>query len=100
MNLGDIVILLIFAVVIFQFWRMRAISEYAREFLAGYCKSRQLQLISVARVKTTLGMSRGKLDWKSTFVFEFSGNGEDAYQGTLDMIGTKVLDTTIPAYRV
>ena len=99
-NLADIVVLLIVAVVAFQFWRIRAIAEQAKAYLQVYCQRQQLQLISVARHKTRLGFNRGKLDWHTEFHFEFSGNGEDSYQGTLIMSGLSVLDTQLPAYRV
>lgn len=100
MNLFDLVLLLIIGMVAFQFWRIRAITEQANGYLHQYCEQRQLQLISVARVKTRLSVHRGKLDWYNRFVFEFSGNGEDAYQGELDMAGLRVVDTRLPAYRV
>ena len=99
-NLGDIVLLLIVAVIVFQFWRIRAIAEQAKAYLQVYCQRQQLQLISIARRKTRLTFHRGKLDWRTEFSFEFSGNGEDSYQGTLVMSGLSVLDTQLPAYRV
>ena len=99
-NLADIVLLLVIVVVAAQFWRIRAIAEQAKAYLQRYCEKNQLQLISVARHKTRLGIHRGKLDWRSEFYFEFSGNGEDSYQGVLVMSGLSVIDTQMPAYRI
>lgn len=100
MNLFDLVLMLALAAIIFQFWRIRAISEHARNYLYQYCQQRNLQLLSVARVQTRLSLYRGKIDWKNEFAFEFSGNGEDAYQGVLVMSGLSVLDTQLPAYKI
>ena len=99
-SLFDILLLCIIAVMMFQFWRIRAIAEHAKFYLSRYCEKNQLQLISVARQKTRLGFHRGKLDWHTQFQFEFSGNGEDSYQGTLFMTGLSIVDTQLPAYRV
>ncbi|MEH6711524.1 MAG: DUF3301 domain-containing protein [Paraglaciecola polaris] len=99
MNLFDLTLFLVILLVVFQFWRMRAITEKANLHLAQYCDQHGLQLISVARNKTRLGSYRGKLDWQSSFIFEFSGNGENSYQGTLSMAGQHVLEVETPAYR-
>lgn len=99
-NLSDIVVLLIVIVVGIQFWRIRAIAEAAKRYLSQYCEKQGLQLISVARSKTRLGMYRGKPDWHTQFHFEFSGNGEDSYLGTLSMAGLTVTATDMPAYRI
>ncbi|MDU0356090.1 DUF3301 domain-containing protein [Paraglaciecola aquimarina] len=100
MNLYDLILFIVILVVVASFWRLRAISESVKEYLDNYCEQRQLQLISVARNSTRIGSYRGKLDFQSSFVFEFSGNGEECYQGKVTMAGLTVLDTDIPAYRV
>lgn len=99
-NLADILFILVLVVVIAQFWRIRAISEAANSYLVNYCEKQSLQLISVARDKTRLGLVRGKPDWKTQFVFEFSGNGEDKYVGMLEMEGLRALTTVVPPYKV
>lgn len=99
-NLADILFILVLVVVMAQFWRIRAISEAANRYLANYCEKQGLQLISVARDKTRLGLVKGKPDWKTQFVFEFSGNGEDKYIGMLEMEGLRALSTVVPPYKV
>ncbi|BDX07627.1 DUF3301 domain-containing protein [Planctobacterium marinum] len=98
--LSDILFILVTVLVIAQFWRIRAISEAANRYLNLYCEKQGLQLISVARDKTRFGLVRGKPDWKTQFVFEFSGNGEDKYQGVLEMEGHRAVATTVPPYRM
>jgi hypothetical protein len=99
MSLFDLTVLLVILLIGVQFWRIRAITEKANQYLATYCETHQLQLISVARHKTRLGSYRGKLDWQSDFNFEFSGNGENSYQGELLMSGLVILKIDTPAYR-
>ncbi|WP_339722941.1 DUF3301 domain-containing protein [uncultured Paraglaciecola sp.] len=100
MNLYDLILLIGIFLLAAMFWRFRAISEALKTQLDAYCERQQLQLISVARVKTRIGSYKGKLDFLSDFVFEFSGNGEDSYQGQVQMVGLKVLNIDTPAYRV
>jgi hypothetical protein len=100
MNLYDLILLIGIFLMAAMFWRFRAISEALKTQLDLYCERQQLQLISMARVKTRLRSYRGKLDFHSDFVFEFSGNGEDSCQGQVKMIGLKVHSIDTPAYRV
>ncbi|MCC2618154.1 DUF3301 domain-containing protein [Aestuariibacter halophilus] len=98
--LSDVVVLLILALVIGQFWRIRAITEAANRYMRHYCEQHSLQFIALARHKTRLRVYQGRLTWYNEFLFDFSGNGEDASQGTLVMLGNKVLRTDLPAYRI
>lgn len=100
MTLADIWLLIAIGLVIFQFWRVRAITEAANVYASRYCEQQQLQLLSLARAKTRLKWLRGKLDWYTEFQFEFSGNGEDKYTGTLIMNGLRVTQTQVPPYRI
>lgn len=99
-TLTDVVVLLAAFVVIAQFWHIRAITETANRYLAKFCEERGLQLLSVARFKTRVAMHRGKPDWHTVFEFEFSGNGEDKYNGKLEMKGKQAVDVDMPAYRI
>ena len=99
-TLGDIFFILFLVVVFTQFWRIRAITEAANKYASYYCEKNNLQLISVARFKTRFGLVQGKPNWKADFAFEFSGNGEDKYQGVISMEGLKVKSADIPPYRV
>ena len=100
MNLFDLILLIGICLIAAMFWRFRAISESVKTQMDVYCERQQLQLISIARVKTRIGSYRGKLDFHTDFVFEFSGNGEDSNQGQVKMVGLKVQNIDTPAYRV
>ncbi|WP_438864198.1 DUF3301 domain-containing protein [Neptunicella sp.] len=99
-NLFDILLLLFICVIAVQFWRIRAITEKANQYMLQYCDKNNLQLISVSRRKTRLTLHRGKVDWYNEFDFEFSGNGEDSYRGELIMTGLAIKSTDLPAYRI
>lgn len=98
MNLLDIVILLVIIVVAFQFWRIRAITEFVNVYMSKYCEQMNLQLLTVARNKTGLTIHRGKLDWKTQFLFEFSSDGSNKYQGTVDLKGMQVGQIYLPPH--
>ncbi len=100
MNLFDLLLLIGIFLLAAMFWRFRAISEAVKLQLDAYCERQQLQLISVARVKIRLGSYKGKLDFHSEFVFEFSGNGEESCQGQVKVMGLKIQNIDTPAYRV
>ncbi|WP_102796598.1 DUF3301 domain-containing protein [Bowmanella denitrificans] len=100
MNLADLLLMMVILALAWQFWRVRAMSEKAYGYLQDYCNKQGLQLISLSRRKTRIRPFHGKLDWYCEFDFEFSGNGEDAYQGSLIMRGMQVTDTQLPPYRV
>ena len=98
MTLLEFTVWLCLAFVIFQFWRIRSISETADKYIKQYCDTHQLQLLSVARAKTSLTFKYQKPDWLSLYRFEFSGNGEDKYTGEITLVGHPVINTTLPPY--
>lgn len=100
MNLADVLLLVIIAAGGALFWRIRMISEAANRYLAQYCNTQQLQLISIARRRTRPMLYRGKLDWRSEFDFEFSSTGQDCYTGSLTMNGLTVVTTETPPHRI
>ncbi|QCZ94330.1 DUF3301 domain-containing protein [Salinimonas iocasae] len=100
MTLGELVLFFLLILTGLQFWRIRSISEQAYLQIGRYCETHHLQLLSVARKRTRLSFKYGKIDWLSSFAFEFSGNGEDRYTGHVDMIGKHVIRTQLPPYKV
>jgi len=100
MTLLELTLWLFLVSIGFQFWRIRSISEYANYYLRQYCQQHQLQLLSIARSKTRITLKYNKPDWHNIYEFEFSGNGEDRYTGVIELIGKKVIRTSLPPYRV
>lgn len=100
MNMYDLLLFLMIILIAILFWRFRAMAEVASVYLSQYCERQDLQLISVARHKTKIGSYKGKLDLQSHFRFEFSGDGENTYLGSLSMSGLNIIEVVTPAYKV
>ncbi|WP_296048796.1 DUF3301 domain-containing protein [uncultured Alteromonas sp.] len=100
MNLFDVLLLVLLCAGAAFFWRIRTISECANQYLQRYCEQQRLQLVSVARKSTRPMFFRGKLDWRSEFLFEFSSTGDDCYQGELVLNGLTVVKTETPPHRI
>lgn len=100
MTLLELTVWLLLAFVAFQFWRVRSISETADRYIKHYCDTHKLQLLNTARHKTRLTFKYRKPDWHSVYLFEFSANGEDRYEGEIELVGQTVVRTTLPPYRM
>ncbi|WP_100655896.1 DUF3301 domain-containing protein [Alteromonas flava] len=100
MNLYDLIILLVLVVIALQFWQIRAMTELANRYAASYCKQHGLQLVSVARDKTRIGVYRGRPVWRCWYAFEFSANRESLSQGWFLMQGKTVTNIDVPAYPI
>ncbi|GEK09234.1 DUF3301 domain-containing protein [Pseudoalteromonas sp. McH1-7] len=87
--------------VIALFWYSRQIAEAATRHAQHQAESLQVQLLSVACTKRRIGvLKNGKLGIKSQFMFEFSSDGESAYQGKLYLENERLVRKELPAYRV
>lgn len=86
--------------VVWYFWYIRSLAEFARNYLQQYCKKQGLQFISVARKQASLRLSkRYGISWFSEWEFEFSGDGESSYIGKLQMIGKQVSQIETPVFK-
>lgn len=100
MSLFDLTLLLVCTLVIILFWQSRGSAEAAVKHVTRYCESNQLQLISVSLVTRKFAIVQGKLGWHSEYQFEFSGNKEDKYCGTILLLNKHAKHIDVPAYRV
>lgn len=93
---------LLFAFLIcWYFIYLRQVSEAGRKHAQRYCKKEQLQFITIARQYTRMSFSKQQgLFVKSAFEFEFSGDGESSFQGTLFLNGNKLDSVELPPYRI
>ena len=79
-------------------WKLRQQSELAKSMIERHCKNLELQLLSVARSRFNFKLGPDFL--QSSFVFEFSSDGTDHYQGTLFLSGLVKPRFQLPAYRL
>ncbi|QUI71616.1 DUF3301 domain-containing protein [Pseudoalteromonas sp. M8] len=83
------------------FWYSRQIAEAANRHAQYQAESLQVQLLSVACIKRRFGVLKdGKLGIKSQFMFEFSSDGESAYQGKLYLENERLVKKELPAYKI
>lgn len=100
MDLLNLLLLLGVSLIIFQFWRLRAIAEHMVQYANQYCKKHGLQYISLARTGTKFTGYKGKLDWQLSYQMEFSSDGESGYTGTIECHGKNVIRMDLPAYKI
>ena len=99
--MGNIYLLLIIALILWYFVHMRKIAESARKFAIQHCQKEQLQFIAIARSSNRLKFSkRLGLYFETAFTFEFSGDGQSEYQGTVTLAGYRLINIDMPAYRI
>ena len=93
-NLLFILCSVIFAALI---WQLRQQSEHAKTLIEKQCMNLDLQLLSVSRSKFNYALGPDFL--RASFVFEFSSDNENSYQGTLFLSGLHRPRFEFPVYR-
>jgi hypothetical protein len=78
-------------------WKLRKQSEYAREQITQHCFKLDLQLLSVSR--SNFNFKLGEHFLQASFVFEFSSDNNNNYQGHLFMRGLRRPRFELPVYR-
>ncbi|WP_115717945.1 DUF3301 domain-containing protein [Gallaecimonas mangrovi] len=87
--------LLLAAIGIFLFWRLRQQEEWARNSAKQLCQRQQLQMLDVALVKRQ--WQKGKL--LHHYLLDFSLAPEERYQAHFVMHGRRVIDVQWPVMR-
>ena len=97
----NIYYLLLFCLFCWYFIYLRQVSEAAKRHVHRYCKTADLQFISLARRSSRVKFTKQHgLCIYSTFDFDFSGDGESNNQGVLTLFGLKLEQINLPPYRV
>ncbi|MFT6985049.1 MAG: hypothetical protein ACJAT7_000856 [Psychromonas sp.] len=78
-------------------WKLRQQSEYAKELITNHCFKLDLQLLWVARSKFNLKLGENFL--QASFIFEFSSDNDNSYQGRLFLSGLRKPRFELPVYR-
>ncbi len=99
--MGTVWLGLLFFCIAWHFIYQRKLAESARRFVEGYCEEHTIQFISIAKIKSRIVFDKKRgFSWKNRYLFEFSGDRESRYEGTLVVLGTKVKSIDVPVYRV
>ncbi|WP_019613119.1 DUF3301 domain-containing protein [Psychromonas ossibalaenae] len=78
-------------------WKLRQQSEYAKKLITQHCFKLDLQLLSVSRSNFNFKLGRDFL--QASFVFEFSSDNDNSYQGRLFISGLRKPRFELPVYR-
>jgi len=79
-------------------WKLRQQSEFAKTLIEQHCYKLDLQVLSVAR--SHFNFTLGDNFLQASFVFEFSSDGDNHYQGRLTLNGLVKPRFQLPAYRL
>lgn len=78
-------------------WKLRQQSEYAKELITQHCFKLDLQLLCVARSQFNFKLGENFL--QASFIFEFSSDNDNSYQGRLFLSGLRKPRFELPVYR-
>ncbi|PSU19662.1 DUF3301 domain-containing protein [Photobacterium kishitanii] len=92
--------ILIIAIIGFLFWQQRRQTELAQYYIEQRCKNMSLQMLSFARGEHKLKDHHGEWGWRTVFVFEFSADGVDVYQGYIEMKRLRASYFYLPPHRI
>ncbi|WKE64536.1 DUF3301 domain-containing protein [Gallaecimonas kandeliae] len=93
--MSELLTLLLLALGLFIFWRLRQQEEWARAAAVQLCQRHQVQLLEVALHRRRLGR-RGLVHH---YVMEVSLNADERYQVHFAMAGRRLLDVQWPVMR-
>lgn len=97
----NIYYLLFFAMLCWYFIYLRNVAEAATSHAKAKCEHSRLQFISIARRSSRPRFTHKQgLHFFSIFDFEFSGDGQSSYSGTITLNGLKLATFELPPYRV
>jgi hypothetical protein len=94
----DLLFILIMVLIGTTIWKLRQQSELAKKMIEQHCNKLELQLLSFARSRFNYKLGSDFL--QASFVFEFSSDGDNNYQGTLTLNGLVKPRFQLPAYRL
>ncbi|MGF1684266.1 DUF3301 domain-containing protein [Photobacterium makurazakiensis] len=84
----------------YLFWQQRRQTELAQQFINLRCERLGLQLLNTARGSHKLRDKDGNWCWHTLYWFEFSADGQDAYQGHVVMKGFRPVAFNVPPHRM
>ncbi len=103
MQIQDLFIVLLIALMAWGWWADRGIKQMAYRCAKKHCEQAQVQLlddnISLSSMKIKRGES-GRLCLQRTFTFEFTSTGERRYLGRLELQGSKVVKIELAAFHI
>lgn len=93
----NLIFILLTVIVATLIWKLRQQSEYAKSLIEKKCIKLDLQLLSVSR--SNFNFKLGPNFLQASFIFEFSSDNENSYQGKLLISGLYNPRFELPVYR-
>ena len=98
MIMWDLFFILGMVLLVTSLWKLRQQSELAKSMIEQHCKKLNLQVLSFSRSHFNFKLGADFL--QASFIFEFSSDGAERYQGRITMLGHKVREVEMDAYRI
>ena len=95
--MADLLSILLTVFIIMSIWKLRKQSEQAKELITRHCQQLDLQLLSTAR--SSFNLKPGKSFLEASFVFEFSSDNANYYQGKVYLLKGRKPRFELPPYR-
>ena len=95
--MGELLFILFSVLAGALFWKLRQQSEHAKTLISKHCIELDLQLLSVSR--SHFNYRLGKDFLQASFIFEFSSDYDNCYQGRLFLNGLRRPSFKLPVYR-
>jgi hypothetical protein len=93
----DLLIILCTVISATSIWKLRQQSEFAKEIITRHCQQLDLQLLSVAR--SSFYLKPGARFLEASFLFEFSSDNDNNYQGKVYLLKGRKPCFELPPYR-
>lgn len=84
----------------YLFWQQRRQTEFAQKFIEQRCDTLNLQLLAIARGEHKLKDREGRWQLHTVYLFEFSADGHDSYQGYVVMKGFRPMQFYVPPHHM
>lgn len=92
------------ALVSLLWWHNLKARELALKQVKRYCDREALQLLDQSVALRGLSITRnpnnGQLGLKRRYGFEFTSTGDERYQGSIELLGARLLHIEVDAHRV
>lgn len=98
----ELLLIAVLLFIIWYWWQTMQCKEIARQAGSQTCRKNDVQFLddTVEFKKAWLRRNEsGRLQWCRLFFFEFSSDGAQRYQGRIIMLGKRVQEVEMDAYR-
>jgi len=101
--MGNLVLLLLLGLGLWYWWDSLEAKEIAREAGRRACQQAELQFLDDTVIKRKAWLrrdERGRMQFCRLYFFEFTRSGEQRYLGRVVMLGKRVGEVELDAYRI